>query len=176
MAEAPDDLVKKFPWGFVIEFMEIGPYYVRAFHPKKLEDNRGVGVNDTDVTHYHGYIDGKDCHESWLTLDDALAGMIVRRNVGLNCRQINEHFMAGLNAMKTTQYKDDHMQTIQPTEQKALDQIAKFRDRTGMAKTMFGKNAVGDANLIGQLEGGRQLRHEMREKIKAYIKTYKAKP
>jgi hypothetical protein len=36
-------------------------------------------------------------------LDDALAGMIVRRNVGLNCRQINEHFMAGLNAMKPTQ-------------------------------------------------------------------------
>jgi hypothetical protein len=71
--------------------------------------------------------------------------------------------------------KDDQMQTIQPTEQKALDQIAKFRTRTGMAKTMFGKNAVGDANLIGQLEGGRQLRHEMREKIKAYIKAYKVK-
>jgi hypothetical protein len=44
-----------------------------------------------------------------------------------------------------------------------------------MAKTMFGKNAVGDANLIGQLEGGRQLRHEMREKIKAFIATYKVK-
>jgi hypothetical protein len=71
--------------------------------------------------------------------------------------------------------KDDQMQTIQPTEQKALDQIAKFRTRTGMAKTMFGKHAVGDANLIGQLEGGRQLRHEMREKIKAFIATYKVK-
>jgi hypothetical protein len=71
--------------------------------------------------------------------------------------------------------KDDQMQTIQPTEQKALDQIAKFRTRTGMAKTMFGKNAVGDANLIGQLEGGRQLRHEMRKKIKAFIATYKVK-
>ena len=71
--------------------------------------------------------------------------------------------------------KDDQMQTIQPTEQKALDQIAKFRLKTGMAKTMFGKNAVGDANLIGQLEGGRQLRHEMREKIKSFIATYKMK-
>jgi hypothetical protein len=71
--------------------------------------------------------------------------------------------------------KDAQMQTIQPTEQKALDQIAKFRLKTGMAKTMFGKNAVGDANLIGQLEGGRQLRHEMREKIKAFIATYKVK-
>jgi hypothetical protein len=71
--------------------------------------------------------------------------------------------------------KDGQMQTIQPTEQKALDQIAKFRLKTGMAKTMFGKNAVGDANLIGQLEGGRQLRHEMREKIKSFIATYKMK-
>jgi hypothetical protein len=77
--------------------------------------------------------------------------------------------------LKFNPTKDDHMQTIQPTEQKALDQIAKFRTRTGMAKTMFGKNAVGDANLIGQLEGGRQLRHEMREKIKAFIATYKVK-
>jgi hypothetical protein len=67
------------------------------------------------------------------------------------------------------------MKTIQPAEQHALDRIAKFRTRTGMAKTMFGKNAVGDANLIGQLEGGRQLRHEMREKIKAYMKAYKVK-
>jgi len=64
---------------------------------------------------------------------------------------------------------------INPAEQKVLDQIAKFRAKTGMAKTMFGKHAVGDANLIGQLESGRQLRHEMREKIKAFIATYKAK-
>jgi len=103
MAAVPEDLRKPFPWGLVIEIMEIGPYIVRAFHPEKFESNRGMGFNDTDVIHYHGYIDGKDCHESWMTLDDALAGMIVRRNVGLNCRQINEHFMAGLNAMKPTQ-------------------------------------------------------------------------
>ena len=102
MAAVSEDLKKRFPWGFVIEIMEIGPYIVRAFHPEKFKNNRGTGVNDTDVIHYHGYIDGKDCNESWLTLDDALAGMIVRRNVGLNCRQINEHFMAGLNAMKST--------------------------------------------------------------------------
>jgi len=63
------------------------------------------------------------------------------------------------------------MRMVNPAEQKVLDQIAKFRAKTGMAKTMFGKHAVGDANLIGQLEGGRQLRHEMREKIKAFIKS-----
>jgi hypothetical protein len=97
-----EDLLKRFPWGSAIEDMEIGPYIVRAFYPEKFENNRGTGVNDTDVIHYHGYIDGKDCHESWLTLDSALVGMIVRRNVGLDCRQINEHFMAGLGAMRTT--------------------------------------------------------------------------
>jgi len=76
---------------------------------------------------------------------------------------------------KTTAQKEDQMRMVNPAEQKVLDQIARFRTRTGMAKTMFGKNAVGDANLIGQLEGGRQLRHEMREKIKAFIATYKVK-
>jgi hypothetical protein len=98
-----EDLLKRFPWGFALEDVEIGPYTVRSFHPEKFTHNgHGTGVNDTDVIHYHGFIDGKDCNESWLTLDDALAGMIVRRNVGLNCSQINEHFMAGLNAMKST--------------------------------------------------------------------------
>ncbi|URC15547.1 DNA binding protein [Octadecabacter Antarctic DB virus 2] len=63
------------------------------------------------------------------------------------------------------------MKMINTAEQKVLDQIARFRTKTGMAKTMFGKNAVGDANLIGQLESGRQLRHDMREKIKAFIKS-----
>jgi hypothetical protein len=64
---------------------------------------------------------------------------------------------------------------INLAEQKVLDKIAEFRARTGIKKTMFGKHAVGDANLIGQLEGGRQLRHEMREKIKTFIATYKVK-
>jgi hypothetical protein len=100
MGVVPEELRKKFAWGFVIEDIEIGPYTVRSFHPHKREGGRPTGENDLDVIHYHGYIDGKDCHESWLTLDDALLGMIVRRKVGANCRQINEHFMAGLNAME----------------------------------------------------------------------------
>ena len=96
------DLNKPFPWGLIIEDIEVGPYTVRSFHPEKFDQNGyGSGFNRTDVIHYHGYIDGKSCNESWLTLDDALVGMIVRRNVGVNCSQINEHFMAGLNAMKT---------------------------------------------------------------------------
>ena len=100
MGIVPEELHKKFPWGFVIEHMEIGPYTVRAFHPEIFENSCGTGVNDTDLIHYHGYIDGKDCNESWTTLDEALAGMIVRRSLGPNSRSINEHFVAGITAMK----------------------------------------------------------------------------
>jgi len=102
MSVVSEELRKKFPWGFVIEDMHIGPYTVRAFHPKKYKTNRSTGENDTDVIHYHGYIDDQDCNESWLTLDDALLGMIVRRNLGLNARHLNEHFMLGLRAMSDT--------------------------------------------------------------------------
>ena len=101
MSAVPEVLRKKFPWGFVIEDVEIGPYIVRSYHPRKDIDGGTMSDNDVSKIHYHGYIDGKDCNESWLTLDDALAGMIVRRNVGVNCSQINTHFMAGLNAMKS---------------------------------------------------------------------------
>lgn len=101
MRTVPEALRKPFPWGVVIEDIEIGPYIVRAFHPRKYRGGQLLSTSDPEVVHYHGYIDGKDCNESWLTLDDALVGMIVRRAVGPNCRQINEHFMAGLNAMKS---------------------------------------------------------------------------
>jgi len=107
MEIVPDALRKKFPWGFVIEDIEIGPYVVRCFHPEKFENGRGIGINDTDTIHYHGYIDGVDCCERWSTLDDALAGMIVIRNVGRNFRQINEHFMAGLNSIKASRQSLD---------------------------------------------------------------------
>jgi hypothetical protein len=95
------DLVKPFAWGFAIEEIEIGPYIVRAYHPRKEIDGGTMSDNDLSKIHYHGYIDGKDCNESWLTLDAALVGLIVRRNLGANYRQINEHFMAGLSALRS---------------------------------------------------------------------------
>ena len=91
-----------FPWGLKTADMEIGQYTVRAFHPYKVLNGRVTSEPDQEVTHYHGYIDGKDCNETWVSLDEALVGLIVRRNVGLNHRQINEHFMAGLHAMAGT--------------------------------------------------------------------------
>ena len=97
------DLKSRFPWGLIIEDVTLGPYTVRSYHPAKYDQNGyGTGDNDTDAIHYHGYIDGKDCNEGWLTLDEALVGMIVRRIAGPNNRQISRHFMAGLNAMKVT--------------------------------------------------------------------------
>ena len=78
--EIMTDLNKPFLWGLIIEDIEVGPYTVRSFHPEKFDQNcYGSGFNRTDVIHYHGYIDGKSCNESWLTLDDALVGMIARR-------------------------------------------------------------------------------------------------
>lgn len=93
------DLKKKFPWGFPLSDMQVGPYTVRAYHPRKEVDGRVMSDTDSQTTHYHGYIDGKDCNESWLTLDEALAGMIVRRALGPNSSSINEHFIAGISAM-----------------------------------------------------------------------------
>jgi len=99
MPVVPEVLRKKFPWGFVIEDVAIGPYVVRSYHPRKEIDGCNMSDNDESKIHYHGYIDGNDCNESWLTLDEALAGMIVRRALGPNSRQINEHFIAGISAM-----------------------------------------------------------------------------
>ena len=93
----------KFPWGLVIKDHEIGPYTIREYHPRKVE---GVVVKNEinrDVVQYHGYIDGKDTHESWSTLEDAMAGMIVRKIIGLNASQIGYHFVAGLRAMGAEQ-------------------------------------------------------------------------
>ena len=89
----------KFSWGQPLTDEVIGPYTVRAFHPRKVEGSRVTTEIDRTTIHHHGYIDGKDCNESWLTLDEALVGMIVRRSLGPNSRQINEHFIAGIYAL-----------------------------------------------------------------------------
>lgn len=54
-------------------------------------------------------------------------------------------------------------------ENEILDQIARFRKETGMAKTKFGKSAVGDANLVDQLIAGRELRRSTLKKVIAFM-------
>lgn len=89
----------KFNWGQVIHDYEIGPYVIRAYHPRQVRGNEVTREIDEDRIEYHGYIDGKDTSESWGTLEDAMAGLIVRRILGLNAGNINYHFVAGLRAM-----------------------------------------------------------------------------
>lgn len=96
------DLNEKFPWGRIIKDHDIGIYTIREYHPRQ---RRGVEVLpsiDETETQYHGYIDGKDTHESWVTLEDAMVGLIVRRMIGPNNSSINHHFMAGLRALATS--------------------------------------------------------------------------
>lgn len=82
------DLSKRFPWGRVIEDHAIGRFTIREYHNK-----------NSDFVLFHGFVDGKDAHESWLTIEDAIVGLIVLSIAGLNNRQIAQHFMAGLRAI-----------------------------------------------------------------------------
>ncbi|WP_028955934.1 hypothetical protein [Sulfitobacter sp. 20_GPM-1509m] len=97
--ERPND----FAWGRVIEDHTVGPYTIREFHPRKVQGAAILREIDTERTEFHGYIDGKTTGESWPTLEDAMAGLIVHRIVGFNSRDINYHFVAGLRAMTTPQ-------------------------------------------------------------------------
>lgn len=93
------DLSKKFHWGLVVADHNIGPYTIREYHPGKLDGVTILSEPNMDITEFHGYIDGKDTHESWSSLDDALVGLIVKRTAGLNKSVIASHFMAGLRGM-----------------------------------------------------------------------------
>ena len=41
--------------------------------------------------------------------------------------------------------------------------------RTGMSRTRFGREVIGDPNLLPQLEAGRQLRPGTARRITAYL-------
>ena len=85
--------------GSVIAEHKIGPYEVWEYHPRKSKGSVVTREIDFDTTQFHGLIDGKDTGTSWESLDAALAGMIVMRSLGPNCRAINECFIAGIEAM-----------------------------------------------------------------------------
>lgn len=93
------DLTEGFPWGKIVIDHLVGPYIIREYHPHKRSGATVLREIDEAITQFHGYIDGKDTHESWNTLEDAMAGLIVRNIVGDNNGSINFHFMAGLRAM-----------------------------------------------------------------------------
>lgn len=78
----------KFPWGEVVDHHEIGPYGI-------IEYKKG----STGEILFHGTIDGKDTNRSWDNLEEALVGLIVKRNIGCNHDIIARHFIAGIKVM-----------------------------------------------------------------------------
>ncbi|MEP9402816.1 hypothetical protein [Sphingomonas sp. VNH70] len=50
-----------------------------------------------------------------------------------------------------------------------LHQISQYLQATGMSETRFGRRAVGDPRLIGDLRNGRQPRRAMVARIEAFI-------
>lgn len=55
-----------------------------------------------------------------------------------------------------------------------LAQIDEFLRRTDMPCTRFGRRAVNDPRLVGDLRRGRQLRPETAARVAAFLREYRA--
>jgi hypothetical protein len=77
----------QFTWGKILKIEDIGPYTIATFCPWK-RDGSTVCTGDPDHAeiNYHVWVDGKDCHESFESLDAALAGCIAYKLEGPNHR------------------------------------------------------------------------------------------
>jgi hypothetical protein len=95
-------LKDRFPWGHVVADHQIGPYTLREYYPRVVDGVEVTQMIDNSKTMFHGYIDGKDAHESWNSLEEAMVGLIVRRFLGANSSAVSHHFMAGLYNMKNS--------------------------------------------------------------------------
>lgn len=56
-----------------------------------------------------------------------------------------------------------------------LKEILEICERTRTAKTRFGIDAIGDANLIDSLQAGRELRRRTQARIRAYMEECAAR-
>ena len=50
-----------------------------------------------------------------------------------------------------------------------LNEIEKFLRKTGMVASVFGRRAVGDPNLVNQVRGGRELRHDTLLRVRRFM-------
>lgn len=53
-----------------------------------------------------------------------------------------------------------------------LDEIDDFLATTGTAPTIFGRDAVGDPNLLRNLKAGRELRFATIAKVRAFMAAH----
>ncbi len=75
----------KFTWGEPINTYTVDSYEILKYHPWKVTKGQVHQHPDRSKVSFHGWIDGKDIHESWPTLETCIAGMIGRKYGGLNC-------------------------------------------------------------------------------------------
>ena len=57
-------------------------------------------------------------------------------------------------------------------EEQFRSRVGAFLERTGLGPTTFGLKAVGDRNLIGQIEGGRSPSLRTADRVLAFIAHY----
>src|SRR5690348_14097570 len=69
---------KDFTWGVIIEFYDFGPYTICKF--KRSSTNK-----ETNEGHqYHIWVNEKDLHISYDTLDQAIVGAVAHNNLEAN--------------------------------------------------------------------------------------------
>jgi hypothetical protein len=77
-----------FTWGEVVAIHSVGAYAVVEHHPWMRTENRMVltGQPDRQVTEFQAYVDGKDCSQTFGSLEAALAAAIADKAEGPNHR------------------------------------------------------------------------------------------
>lgn len=55
-----------------------------------------------------------------------------------------------------------------------LAEIKRFREAHGIAPTAFGRRAIGDANLIANLEAGRELRRATEARVRTFMRQFQS--
>lgn len=112
-----------FTWGRIIHIQEIGPYAIASFHPWQVNGSTVLtGQPNKDEIHYHTWVDGKDCHSSYNSLDEALAACIAYRAEGPNHRA-NYYF---INSIRPEQKR---------TEKEADEIALKYWNEHGKGET-----------------------------------------
>lgn len=87
---------ESFTWGHVERIWVIGAYTIASFHPwKVIGCSIQTGEPQMGLLHYHVWIDGKDCSESFDSLESAMAGAVAYAIEGAGHRA-DFYFMAAL--------------------------------------------------------------------------------
>lgn len=58
---------------------------------------------------------------------------------------------------------------LPPPTLELLNEVESYLERTGVKRTTFGLEAVGDGHFIRRLEQGREPRHETKERARGYM-------